>query len=310
MLGCVQARLGKWEDARSVMEDVIRRFPGRAEGYLNLGLFCLERGETSRAAALFDTASRLESKGSKLLYVVRSRKDCRGLQPPQPALAKTSGSSELYSQLAEQLYRGQQSSAALEVFLLALEANPRSERAYAGVGRICSEVDSVAEGRAFLEKGIELFPQSAALHFNIGLVFQALGQPAQAVQQFEKALELRGVQASPLDWIQLGTAQQASGNSADAERSFLKGLSLDPSMARGHFELGKLYLQQASYPAAEAALEKATQLDPRLLGAYYQYGLVCLRNAKPEKGKALLNAFHRKKELYAPAPAPERQTDP
>jgi tetratricopeptide (TPR) repeat protein len=113
-------------------------------------------------------------------------------------------------------------------------------------------------------------------------------------------MELRGSRTSPLDWIQLGTAQQASGNSRDAETSFLKGLSLDPSLAQGHFELGKLYFQQAAYDRAEQALEKAIQLDSRLLGAYYQHSLVCLRNGKAERGKTFLNTFHQKKELYAP----------
>jgi tetratricopeptide (TPR) repeat protein len=77
------------------------------------------------------------------------------------------------------------------------------------------------------------------------------------------------------------------------------------ALPRGHFELGKLYLQQAAYDRAEKSLERAIQLDPKMLGAYYQYGLVCLRNGKPDRGKELLNLFHQKKELYAPVPAPE-----
>ena len=83
----------------------------------------------------------------------------------------------------------------------------------------------------------------------------------------------------------------------------MKGLSLDPTLAQGHFELGKLYFQQAVYDRAEKSLEKAIQLDPRLMGAYYQYGLVCMRNGKPERGKTFLNTFHQKKELYAPEAA-------
>jgi tetratricopeptide (TPR) repeat protein len=301
LLGSVRARLGKWDDARSAFEDVTKRFPQRADGYLNFGLFCLERGEKSKAMELFDKASRLESRGNKVLYTIRSRKNCEGLKLPEVLSRLGSAGSELYSQLAEQLYTRQQSGSALEVFLLALEADRRTERAYAGIGRICSEIDSVPEARTFLEKGLELHPQSASLHFNLGLVFQSLGQPNEAVRHLQQAMELRGAQTAPLDWIQLGTAQQAGGNSKDAESSFLKGLSLDPNLAQGHFEMGKLYFQQAAYDRAEQSLEKAIQLDSRLLGAYYQYGLVCMRNGKPEKGKALLSTFHQKKELYAPA---------
>jgi len=298
--GSVGARLGKWNEARIALEDATKRFPQRADGHLNLGLFCLERGDRKRAMDLFDKASRLETRGNKVIYTIRSRRNCEGLRPPEGLSQSDSTREEPYSQLAEQLYARQQSGSALEVFLLALESDPRSEKAYAGIGRICSETDSVPQARAFLEKGLELHPQSAAMHFNLGLAFQALGQPNEAVRQFQQAMELRRPRTSPLDWIQLGTAQQAGGDSKEAENSFLKGLSLDPTLAQGHFELGKLYFQQAAYDRAEKSLEKAIQLDPRLLGAYYQYGLVCMRNGKPERGKTFLNTFHQKKELYAP----------
>jgi len=196
------------------------------------------------------------------------------------------------------------------VFLLALQSDHRSERAYAGIGRICSEVDSVPEARTFLEKGLELHPQSAALHFNQGLVFQSLGQPNEAARLFQRAIELGQPRTSPLDWIQLGTAQLAGGDSKGAESSFLKGLSLDPSLAQGHFELGKLYFHQSAFDRAEQCLEKAIELDPRLLGAYYQYGLVCMRNGKPNRGKTLLEAFRQKKELYSPDAASEQHATP
>jgi Tfp pilus assembly protein PilF len=260
---------------------------------------------------LFDKAARLETKGNKVLFTVRSRKNCEGLRPPELLAQSDSARGQLYSQLAEQLYTRQQSGSALEVFLLALQADGHAERAYAGIGRICSEADSVPEARAFLERGLALHPRSGNIHFNLGLVFQSLGQPNEAVRQFQQAMELRGSGTSPLDWIQLGTAQQASGNSKDAETSFLKGLSLDPNLAQGHFELGKLYFQQAAYDRAEQSLEKAIQLDSRLLGAYYQYGLVCMRTGKPERGKAFLNIFNQKKELYEPeASAAEQHAGP
>lgn len=303
LLGSVRARLGKWDEARNDLETVTMRFPQRADGYLNLGLFCLERGDRTRAMDLFDKASRLETKGNKVLYTIRARNNCEGLQPPAALSQPDSTRGELYSQLAEQLYARQQHGSALEVFLLAIQADGRSERAYSGIGRICSETDSVPEAQAFLEKGLALHPRSADIHFNLGLVFQSLGQPNEAIRYFQQAMELRGPRTSPLDWIQLGTAQQAGGNSKDAETSFLKGLSLDPNLAQGHFELGKLYFQQAAYDRAETSLEKAIQLDSRLLGAYYQYGLVCLRNGKPERGKTFLNTFNQKKELYSPEAA-------
>lgn len=298
--GSVRARLGQWDEARADLEAAIQHYPDRADGYLNLGLLLLERGEPGRAVEMFNRASRLPAKGAKLIYTIRSRRNCEGMKPPASQDTTDPVRSELCNQLAEQLYRHQQTGSALEVFWLALQLHSRSARAYAGIGRLCWERDSVAEAQTFLEIGLAFHPESADLHFNRGLVFQSLGDASSAVQSLEKAISLRGSDPKAGDWIQLGTARLASGRPNDAEAAFVNGLTLDPSLAQGHFELGKLYLQQSVYDRAEQALERATQLDPRLLGAYYQRGLVCLRTGKTERGKNLMQVFQRKKTLYEP----------
>jgi tetratricopeptide (TPR) repeat protein len=300
LLGSVRARLGKWEQARLQLERAVKQAPQRADGFLNLGLFCLERGEAHRALELFETAARRSTKGTKLIYAIRSRKNCEGLRPPEVTSNGDSKNGDLCNQLAEQLYLRHQSGSALEVFLLALQVDPGSARAYTGIGKVCWEKESVSEARAFLERGLELHPKSADLHFNLGLIFQSLGEPTEAIRCFQKAITLRGSETKALDWIQLGTAQHSSGSPKEAESAFLIGLKRDPRLAQGHFELGKLYLQQSNLEGAEQSLERAIQLDPKLLGAYYQLGLVCLRRGETEKGKNLLSAFQRKKELYDP----------
>ena len=184
LLGSIRARLEKWDEARKEFDSVLKRFPQRADGYLNYGLFCLDRGESKRAMDLFDQASRLETRGNKLLYAVRSRKDCEGLRPPEGTLQTDSHRSELYSQLAEQLYAGRQSVSALEVFRLALQADGRSERAYAGIGRICSETDSVREAQAFLERGL-----TSAFRISQPAFQSGIGPPvAQSAERCSSAL--------------------------------------------------------------------------------------------------------------------------
>ena len=51
LLGAVYARLGRWDEAQKELELAIRLAPDRADGYLNLGLFRLERGEHQQAMA-------------------------------------------------------------------------------------------------------------------------------------------------------------------------------------------------------------------------------------------------------------------
>ncbi|MEW5980004.1 MAG: tetratricopeptide repeat protein [Acidobacteriota bacterium] len=300
LLGSVHARLGQWQKAREELELAVHLYPQRADGYLNLGLFCLEREEHSRAMELLEKASRMMTKGTKLLYTIRSRKNCEGLRLPDAARGRQAEREKFYTQLAEMLHSMQQKGSALAVFLLALEVDPTSAKAHAGIGRVCWEMDSLPQSRAFLERGRELHPQSPDLLFTTGLVDQSLGDSVEAIRAYERAIQSLGPDAGAEHWIQLGTAQADSGKFQEAGISFRKGLSLDPAFAQGHYELGKLCFREKHFECAEEALETATRLDPKLLGAYYQFGMTCLRLGKTEKGKELLEAFHRKKELYGP----------
>ncbi len=83
LLGAVNARLGRWDEAQRKLELAIRLAPNRADGYLNLGLFYLERGDHERAMALLEKGSGMMRPGTKILYTMRTRQNCRDLKPPQ-----------------------------------------------------------------------------------------------------------------------------------------------------------------------------------------------------------------------------------
>jgi tetratricopeptide (TPR) repeat protein len=301
--GSVFARLGRWEESRRELEKVINQAPDRAEGYLNLGLFFLERGQKQQSMEMLEKGSRMMVKGTKLIYSIQARKSCEGLAPPGPLQHRDSVRGQFYSQLAQALYASEHGNSALEVFLLALELDNLSSAAYAGIGKICWELDSFKVAQAFLERGLELNPGVSDLHFNLGLIYQSLGLNEDAVRCYKKAIELRGSETPALHWVQLGTAQLGSTKMGEqeAEASFLKALQIDPNSGEAHYQLGKVRFQQKDYTKAEEALERAVSLDPSLTKAYYHYGMACLRLGKTEKGKELLETFNGKRTLRAAA---------
>jgi len=297
--GSVSARLARWDQARQELEGAVKQAPSRADGYLNLGLLCLEQGETQRAMELLERGSALMAKGTKVLYYIKSPESCEGLVPPEGSQHEDAVRGDFYSRLAGKLYTREQPGSSLELYRLALDLDSHSSAAYAGIGKICWEKDSFPVAQAFLEKGLALNPNAPELHFNLGLIYQSLGQDDAAVRSYQKAIELCGSDVPALYWVQLGTAQLTSAKAGpvDAEASFLKGLNQDPKFAQAYYELGKLCFQRKEFDRAEELLDKAINLDPKLLSAYYQYGMTCLRNGKTEKGKMLLDTFNRKRAL-------------
>jgi tetratricopeptide (TPR) repeat protein len=298
LLGSVYARLGRKDEASRELEKAIKYNPDRADGYLNLGLFYLEQKDFQRAMELLDAHSPMRVKGAKLLYMIPARRSCDGLAPPQFINSQNRARGEAYSQLARVLHSKEQKGSALEVYLLALEADNRSPSAYAGIGKSCWELNSFRVAQSFLLQGLELNPSAAELHFNLGLVFQSLGLTEEAIRSYQNAIKLELPNVRALHWVQLGIAQLAVATSNDAQLSFEKALDCDPKFAQAYYELGKVYFQRKEFERAEQFLEKAVRLDPMLSSAYYQYGLACLRNGKQEKGKMLLETFSRKRVLH------------
>src|SRR5262249_32274332 len=117
--GSVHARLGRWEQARQELEGVVKGAPDRADGYLNLGLLCLERGETQRAMELLEKGSGMMVKGTKLLYYIKAPEACEGLVPPQSSKGEDRMRGDFYSRLAAKLYTREQPGSSLQLYRLA-----------------------------------------------------------------------------------------------------------------------------------------------------------------------------------------------
>jgi tetratricopeptide (TPR) repeat protein len=299
LTGSVLARLGNWEEARRALTRAVASAENRADGYLNLGMFWLERGDRQRAWEQLEKGSRLMTPGTKVLYKLGTRGNCDALSPPRGIEPKSQDRAEFYANLAESFHKTHHWISALELFLLALEEDPRLRAPYGGIGLICQELGSPEVGKSFLQRGIELHPKAADLHFYLGTIHYALGRFDDAISSYLRALELDGPNPPARHLLFLGIAQAgASGAGQDrAKQSFLRALESDPQLALAHYELGKWYLKNHEFDLAERSLQQAIELDPHLLGAYYQYGLACTRNGKPQKGQELMAAFQCKKAL-------------
>jgi tetratricopeptide (TPR) repeat protein len=299
LLGSVYARLEQPAAAKQQFEKAIRQFPDRADGYLNLGLFYLEQGDDRSAKELFEKGAEKLQPGTKVFYTIRKRANCRGLELPRASGAKDPVRGQTYGNFARSLENMQQWTSALEVHLLALKSDPDLSLAYGGIGLICQELGTPEQGRAFLQRGIELDPRSADLHYYLGSIHQALGANDPAIASYERAIQLKGPDVPPRFLVRLGMAQVASEKTAGAESSFTRALERDPNFAPAHYEMGKLLLKSGRVELAERSLEQAIRLDPFLREAYYSYGLACMRNGKAVQGQAVLASYQKKKALHA-----------
>lgn len=298
LLGSALARLGMSVAARRELEAGIELAPERADGHLNLGLYFLDRGEREQALDLFDQAAARDARGAKVLYHVKSRSNCLGLSPPSQARAVDAPRSRYLIEFADSLLIGQQWGAALEVYLTALWIDPRPARPYGGIGLICQELGTAKVGVEFVQRGLQLHPSDAELHYYLGSLYEYLSEPVAAIESYRQALAHSDSETAPgRYWLRLGLAQLATGEVEQAESSFQIALQREPELAEAHYRLGKLRFRTGQYGEAEQFFEQAVRLDPALAEAYYSWGLACVRNGKRQKGREILESHRRKTAL-------------
>ncbi len=150
--------------------------------------------------------------------------------------------------------------------------NAAAAEPYGAIGLICQELGTPREGLAFVEAGLKRHPDNPDL-----LYYAGSNAPARY-------------------WVRFAIAENLLGRREQAEAAFRAALEQEPSSTNALFQLGKHFLSEKRYAAAEHLLERAVRLAPAMREAYYSYGLALMRNGKAEKGRVVL-ARHRRRQV-------------
>ena len=106
-----------------------------------------------------------------------------------------------------------------------VEKSPHKARGYFHLGQAYASSDPV-RARQLYERGLQIEPQNADGHTNLGLVLLSQGDPDHALQYLRQALLFGGDQ--PLVWNNVGAAELQRGQIAEGIRAFRRALESDP----------------------------------------------------------------------------------
>jgi Tfp pilus assembly protein PilF len=143
---------------------------------------------------------------------------------------------------------------------------------------------------AFRE-AVALDPTVPIYHNNFGLFFlQQLGRPDLAVQEFLAAVELDPQYADA--HFNVGIARAEMSQWAEALEAYKKALAL-PTLTVPHLvhhNIGLALYHLKRYHEAEASLRVALSLEPKMEGAYYNLGLVYVAEGRREDARLAFKA--------------------
>jgi tetratricopeptide (TPR) repeat protein len=119
----------------------------------------------------------------------------------------------------------------------ALELTPDLARLHADLGLCYIEAGRIPEALAALERSVRLDPRSASAHYDLGTLLLRERRFAEARDHFESAVRLKPGFAEAHN--NLGVAQVAQGGIEEAVRSYREALRLMPDHAEAHYNLAR-----------------------------------------------------------------------
>ena len=144
-------------------------------------------------------------------------------------------------------------------------------QAHADIGLILMATRFHTGAEASLRNAEALMPRDPRWPYYLGQLFLLTGDPARAVEPFERALDLRPTDLPTI--VRLGEAYLDRDRAEDAERLFAHGQEVAPESAAVLEGLGRARLALGDRAGAVELLERVLALDPQATRVHYRLAL-------------------------------------
>lgn len=121
------------------------------------------------------------------------------------------------------------------------------------------EQESSGEAKSLYERILQLNPQHADAHVNLGRILHEEGAPQAAAEHYVAALAIEPEHSTAA--FNLGVALEDLGRAGDAIDAYVRALALDPDNADAHYNLAGLYEKRGDKAAALRHLKLCRKLS-------------------------------------------------
>ena len=172
------------------------------------------------------------------------------------------------------------------------------------MGRIDYDAGQYAAASTHFQHVVARDPSFARAYDNLGLCYEALNQPDQALEQYRKAVDLNrsATVTSPWPPLNMGTLLRTRGELKEAQPLLEEAVKYDAALAQAHYQLGMLLEQVDKLDEAVAELTRAAHADPQYAEPYYALARIYRRQQRVDESSAALATFQRLHDAHREAP--------
>lgn len=141
-----------------------------------------------------------------------------------------------------------------------IEMKPDFADSHKNLGYLLTKMNRAEEAVEEWRIALELDPEDYKIHLNLGSYYLDRNEFTKAKEKFETTLKLEK-KCGPAH-VGLGLILSANGDINGARKKFETAIEVDPEDDTGHYRLGTYFMEKKEYEKAEKSLRTAYELNP------------------------------------------------
>ncbi|MBD1868470.1 CHAT domain-containing protein [Cyanobacteria bacterium FACHB-471] len=180
---------------------------------------------------------------------------------------------------------------AIAAYRRAIQIDPNLAVAHNNLGIVLARRGRLQEAADAYHEAIRLDPNLANAYNNLAEVLQDLGQPQEAERAQEQARAVLNSADSTnvIAYINLGRALGNQGKHEEAIAAYRCAIALNPTLGTTYNNLGNSLRSLERLEEAAVAYHQAIELTPTLVVAYNNLGFVLNQLSRPEEAREIYN---------------------
>jgi tetratricopeptide (TPR) repeat protein len=306
--GVAAHKEGKFQEAERLYRAILESQPMHPDANHNLGVLAVSFNKAESASPFFKKALESnpkieqfwlsyigalmkENKFSEAeIAVSKSKNNCVGSEKidalsqqilAAQALASPSPSPRELNRLLEHYQNGRYLDAE-KIALSLSEQYPYDNFSWKILGAILKNTDRLSEAVFTGKKTVELNPDDAEAHYNLGNTFELLSRFEEAIVSYKQATTLQPDYAEA--YINLGKILEELGRYEEAEKNFRNAIFLKPDLFEAYSNLGNTLTMMGRLKEAEVSYRQAVSLKPDIELNHSNLGSLLLKMGQHQEG--------------------------
>jgi tetratricopeptide (TPR) repeat protein len=156
-----------------------------------------------------------------------------------------------------------------------LQIDPNDARAHYNLGIVMERAGNTEGAITHYEQAIQIEPDFATAHYNLAIALQRAGRVADAIEHYAQVSRIEPDNAKA--YIGLGFALAQMGHTEEAVAYFEQALRIEPDFAEAHYNLAVAMTKLGKMPEAAEHFEQALLIEPDNADAHTGLGLALVQ---------------------------------